>query len=374
MVIMDELSRLLEDCERSIDLEHYKKTEALLKKCLRYEETDTVCMKAVYPQDKYQLFSMEEIHSDIQKMMYNEIVSFAGRLDVKDTTLPMLRANYGVGIVPSLFGLKCRIVNNNMPWVDHVGQDEVKNILKRGLPDYRSGYGARVIETYETFKEILSKYPKCSQAIKLYCPDHQGPFDIAHLIYGSDIYMDLYDEPELVQELLDLVTETYIDTVKHIKPYLSDETGDGFCYQWGNIFPGSILIRNDSAVNLSPSMYLEFVKPYDERIMDAFGNVAMHYCGRADQWIHEMAKSDRIAGYNFGHVPSLKYGMEFLDYVEPSLMKNKKPIVAYVLEKKELDEMDFKKYHTGITYEMQADSLEDAKRLIQICNEKLHAN
>ena len=34
MVIMDELSRLLEDCERSIDLEHYKKNGSPVEKML----------------------------------------------------------------------------------------------------------------------------------------------------------------------------------------------------------------------------------------------------------------------------------------------------------------------------------------------------
>ncbi len=364
---MYRLLRILEDCENGIDLNHYEQTEAKLKKCLRFEETDGLCMKVTYPQAKYSPFSMEEIHTDIWKMMYNELAAFAGRIELKDINLPMIRANYGVGVIPSLFGLNCRIVGNNMPWVDHVGQDEVKKILKKGIPDHKNGYGARIIETYEFYREMLSKYPKCNRVIRLYCPDHQGPFDIAHLIYGPDMYADLYDEPELIHELMELVTETYIDTVKHIKPLLNDEE-DGFCYQWGNMFPGNILIRNDSAVNLSPSMYLEFVKPYDDKIMQALGDASMHYCGRADQWIHEMAKSERIVGYNFGHVPNIKYGMEFLDFVKPSLTDKGKPIVSYFVEPGEIEEMDFKKYRTGITYDTTAKDVEDAKRILEFCN------
>lgn len=128
----------------------------------------------------------------------------------------------------------------------------------------------------------------------------------------------------------------------------------------------------NTAINLSPQMYLEFVKPYDDKVMKALGNASMHYCGRGDQWIHEMAKSEQISGYNFGHVPNLKYGMEFLDLLKPHLLDKGKPIISYVLEKNEPETMNFKKYHTGITYETWANDLNDAKRILDACRSRLH--
>jgi len=38
----------------------------------------------------------------------------------------------------------------------------------------------------------------------VYPMDLQGPFDIAHLVYGDDIFYDLYDDPKFVHHLLDL--------------------------------------------------------------------------------------------------------------------------------------------------------------------------
>ena len=365
---MDELKRILEYCEEKLDLDYCAKVEENYKKCLRFEKTDGIVAKVSYSSGRFKPYTMTEIHADMGKMMFNELASFANRLDVKDYTLPTIRANYGVGILPSLFGLNCRIINNDMPWVDHADSDTVKQIIKKGVPAHTEGFGARIIETYDFYRQTLKDYPTCQKAIRLYHPDYQGPFDVAHLIYGADIYLDLYDDPELIHELLAVVTDTYIDTVKRVKPLLNDETGDGFSYHWSNLFPGNIVLRNDSAVNLSPSMYLEFVKPYDDRIAAAVGGASMHYCGRGEQWIHEMAKSEGILGYNFGYVPNTRYDMDFLDVIKPSLYDRKLPVIAYVVKQNELERMDFAKYSTGIVYDLEANTLDDVKRTLEFCN------
>lgn len=51
---------------------------------------------------------------------------------------------------------------------------------------------------------------------------------------------------------------------------------------------GVIMLRDDSAMNLSPAMFEEFVKPYDQRLLDAFGGGAIHFCGRGDHYIDSM--------------------------------------------------------------------------------------
>ena len=89
----------------------------------------------------------------------------------------------------------------------------------------------RQVQTYAFYNEVLKDYPACRKILKLYHPDLQGPFDTAHLIYGSDIYPDLYDEPELIHALLSVVTETYIRLFRRIYPYLSN-VQEGSCYHW----------------------------------------------------------------------------------------------------------------------------------------------
>ena len=105
---MDELKRILEYCEENIDLAYCAKAEENYKKCLRFEKTDEIVAKVSYSSGKFKPYTIPEIHADMGKMMFNELAGIANRLEVKDYTLPTIRANYGVGILPSVFGLNCR--------------------------------------------------------------------------------------------------------------------------------------------------------------------------------------------------------------------------------------------------------------------------
>jgi len=364
---MKDLERLLNYLEEIIDVDYYNSSVELQKRALRFEKTDRICIRTMYSNEDFKPFTMEETHNDMAKMMYNELLPIISTFESKDTSAAgMIRANYGVGTLPSAFGLKSHIVDGNMPWVEAVSKDEIKEIISKGVPDYKTGFGQKLIETYEFYRETLSKYPKCQNVIRLFHPDFQGPLDVAHLIYGSDIYIDMYEDPDLVHDLLQLVTDTYIDRMKKIKPYLNDEI-DGFNFHWGHLYPGRILLRNDSAVNLSADMYKEFSKQYDDIIYDAFGAASMHFCGRADQWVFDMAKSDNILGINFGHMPNVVFGMEYLDFIAPEFFDKKKPVIGYTLTHDDFENMNFEKYSTGISYNINVRNKNEAVEILSKC-------
>ena len=114
-------------------------------------------------------------------------------------------------------------------------------------------------------------------------------------------------------------------------------------------------------------MYEEFVKPYDEKVLKTFGGGSMHFCGRADQWVFEMAKSDNIGGYNFGYMSNLEFGQNYLDFLKPAYYDQKRSIVGYMLEKDQLKDFDFKKYRTGITYNVRAKDKQDCEEILALC-------
>ena len=170
--------------------------------------------------------------------MYNELLPAVNVAEVKNHLVPCIRANYGSAILRSLFGVNYRIMNEGLTWTEGVGSSEkIKEILDKGVPDLRAGLGARVIDTQIYYAEKLGHFPKCQKYIHIYHPDLQGPFEVAHLIWGPDIYYALHDEPDLVHELLDLVTTTYIAFMKELKKTLNDEE-DEFCCQWNTLYKG----------------------------------------------------------------------------------------------------------------------------------------
>ena len=117
------LYELLKMIENKIDEKHEEQVFEKHKSALNFENNVDIPVRVLYPSNEFELFSMSEIHEDMEKMMYNELVSCMTGLDIKDDSIPMIRANYGVGIASGLFGVKSIIVNENMPWVDPISID-----------------------------------------------------------------------------------------------------------------------------------------------------------------------------------------------------------------------------------------------------------
>ena len=362
------LDEILQYLEGNIDLEHIDKTKQCLSKVMNYQKTDYFPVKVGYPNNRFIPYPYPEAFADMEKMMCNELIATIGGIELKDATVPMIRANYGVGTLPSLFGLHCRLINNDLPWVDHLSStDKVKELIDRGVPDLRDGLGARVLETHEYYRMVLERYPKCKKGIPVYHTDLQGPFDVAHLIWGSDIYYALYDYQDVVHELMNLVTETYIVFMKQLKKTINDEWED--CnYHWGTIYKGSVVVRNDSTVNLSKDMYEEFVRPYDERILKKFGGGSIHYCGRADQWVFNMMECEGLGALNFGQPPNMIFGFDFLDKIFGKAKEKKIPIISYIMKKGLIEDILSSGYTTGVTFSIGADNRAEAQKILKMCN------
>lgn len=363
---MVKVTEVLEFLEEHMDVGHIEKVKADIKKTLKFEQNTKIPLRIDFPIEIFKGYPYEETYLDMEKMMVYELLPACNAVQIKDHTVPMIRANYGVGTLASLFGLNCRIVNGNLPWVDHVeNTDEIKKIISNGVPELRAGLGARVFDTQVYYNEQLSHYPKCQKYIPVYHPDLQGPFDIAHLIWGPDIYYALYDDPEIVHELLGLVTDTYIKFIKELKKTINDEE-DGYNFHWGTLYAGRIVLRDDSPVNLSREMYEEFVKPYDERILKEFGSGSIHYCGRADQWVFEMMESEGLEAMNFGQPPKLVFGFEFLAKIYPRMKQKNIANAGYFIDNKLLAEIKNSDYTTGVTYLTHAENREEALELLAL--------
>lgn len=131
---------------------------------------------------------------------------------------------------------------------------------------------------------------------------------------------------------------------------------------------GKVVIRNDSAVNISKEMYLEFVQPYDERILKEFGSGSIHYCGRGDQWIFEMMETEGMEVMNFGHPPNLIFGFEFLNEIYPKLKEKKIGVATYQLKDGKWKEIKSSLFKTGVTFSASADSRAMAAQILSEYN------
>lgn len=137
---------------------------------------------------------------------------------------------------------------------------------------------------------------KIEKYVEIYHPDLQGPLDICELMWGEDLFYAMYDEPELVAAVMQLITDTYMRFMERWQALVPPR--DDICCHWDNVMHrGQIVLRNDSAMNLSPEFYDTFARAFDSQLMERYGGV-IHFCGRGDHYIHLLKTIPNIYGVN----------------------------------------------------------------------------
>ena len=300
MDMKDVLKKYLAKLENTLDIEHTEFAREQCRKVFAFEDVAQLPfirgdVTAAADQDWPQ-YAYNDTFADQDKMLLDQLCAPFFHNQLQDYHPLNIRSNYGTPILPSVFGLGYQLTETSLPWVHHAeNQQAVEAIIDRGVPDIKNGLGGRCFETAAYDKEVLAGYPKLSKAITIYHPDLQGPFDVSHLIWGPDIFYALYDCPEVVHRLLAVVTETYKMYMHSWKQFVGE--GNDFTTQWNFYMKGGIMLRDDTAVTMSAQHYEEFVKPYDQALLDEFGG-CMHFCGKGMAFIRSMSASRNLFGIN----------------------------------------------------------------------------
>lgn len=111
---------------------------------------------------------------------------------------------------------------------------------------------------------------------------NNGPLTSAYLLRGSDILLDLYDEPEKIREFLRLLVDSMIQFNAWKIRYSGGKT---------SINPSGAGLADDLASLISPALWPEFVLPY------------------WDQWYHGVTTGSRSAhceNLTADHLPHLE--------------------------------------------------------------------
>ena len=224
---------------------------------------------------------------DPELMIYSQLKSVSDTLASGSGLLLSVRANYGTGIIPSMFGAEIMSLPDSadmLPGAMPLPDD--RRIIDRLIEteaDFGSGLITKVFEFGERFRELIRPYSKLKRFVHIYNPDFQGPFPLVDMLLGSRIYTDMYDDPDGINVLLARMTSLYLELTKKWQklcpPYSSDMS-----VEWGLLHRGLTMLRNDAVMNISPDMYREFVEKYDSSIFFYLGG-GMHFCGRGDHYI-----------------------------------------------------------------------------------------
>lgn len=179
----------------------------------------------------------------------------------------------GQDIIPSMFGAELLVTDLERPVIKNYLienlADDIDKIPKTVNP-YKDGWGPYCLKRLRYFLEATNYEIPCGYL------DHQSSFGVAtKLVKPTQLMIELYEHPELVTKLLDIVTEAIIVTVKAQKeiagdlligsPYLPDDK--------------NFIIWDDFVSVLSPQMYSKFCKPQNEKLYSIFCPGHLHTCG-----------------------------------------------------------------------------------------------
>lgn len=235
---------------------------------------------------------------DVELMLAYELTALSKKLGGNEAL--GIRANWGTGIMTSLFGAEIFYMPREMKTLPTTkslnDSDKIRKILDNGMPALDTGFGKSVLQYGELCAELLSKYPKIQKYVQVYHPDTQGPLDVAELLWGSEMFYEMYDDPDFVHSVLGLITNTYKAFME--KWYSFIPMREGLSVHWSLMHKGAIMLRLDSAMNLSREFYDEYSKPYDTELFDHFGGGCMHFCGRGDHYIHSLCEIKSMYGFN----------------------------------------------------------------------------
>jgi hypothetical protein len=372
-----ELTDLLKRLDGELDTSCQADSFERHRKALNWEPVDRLPLVVNFPfpaDCPVQPFPHREIFDNPEKMMFNELVhAFGTSILLHGTTifpivrffddLPYtIRANFGTVIIASLFGARVEQREDNPPWVRHFEtEEEFFSIFDVYPYNFDRGICPQVTERYRFYRDVLKSYPNIRKNVRIVLPDLQGPLDTLELLRGSKVYEDFILEPDRTELALQRIAQAQTGFADHLRQFLSDGN-EGFAHQHATLIKGNILIRNDSAIMISPEMYTALVAPHDEFVLGKMGGGGVHSCGKIDFNVPEIFK-----------LPSLKcfdFGQSYLNDLDPvyELAKEKKiPLIRIRAEREELlSGSIMNRFSTGVSLVYEATSFEDATYISKI--------
>lgn len=308
-----QLTDLLELIEAQIDLEHCREVDERYRAALSCEEVDRpplVCQRESgtrwqlpEPWNRFRHYTYREAFDDpcamMQKMLLDRVVP---GLILNDDNPLAIRNDHGTIQIASLIGGAWEMHGDNYPWVKSLGStDAIRELVEADRAiDWDGGVLPQSFRTLEFYNEMLSQYPRCKVAIQVSLPDLQGPVDTADILWGSEIFLMMLQEPELVMALMDKIVRTMLAVAERYRGLAQDHLDPVANTQHGYNIPGRFMIRDDSAIMVSPDTYRDVIAPFDARLLEDVGSGTIHFCGNGQHLVEAMLEIPGLRGLDFG--------------------------------------------------------------------------
>ena len=233
------------------------------------------------------------------KMWESEIERAKPVLDWPTDGIPTVRPNLGTIFVPALAGQKYLVQDGQMPWIRAaLSREAIRDSKKMSVADNE------VMQLAAEFYRIHANSNEDN--VVAYLPDTQGVFDVAHLLYGENIFLDIMDQSEKawLEELLEISLQLIRQATRHLKGFLGEPDDvmiHGHGTPQGIYFPkGGIRLAEDTATLISPKSIQRFVLPMIEKAASYFGGAFVHYCGLHGAFFEMLCRMPDVKAIDLG--------------------------------------------------------------------------
>ncbi|TVR72663.1 MAG: hypothetical protein EA427_03045 [Spirochaetaceae bacterium] len=225
-------------------------------------------------------------------------------LDWPTDGVPTMRPNLGTILVPASAGQPWELRRGAMPWPgESLSREEI-----RALRDV-------AIEKAELFRRAIAFYGLAARTDRAvpYQADGQGVFDIAHLLYGDRVFLELATggEEEWITDLLEVSLDLFLRATEAMKKAIGEPPGEmvhGHATPQGLYFPGAgTRISEDTATLLSPAMIEERLLPAMQRSVEPFGGAFVHYCGSHRELYEMLCHAPWCVAIDLGNPESYEF-------------------------------------------------------------------
>ncbi|MCM8900198.1 hypothetical protein KVG29_03030 [Caldicoprobacter algeriensis] len=225
---------------------------------------------------------------------------------------------HGAVFIPLVYGLEVTYSKDDWPWVradKHLTKEQIENLKPFDL--YSNPV---VVQLLEQMDIIEKKWGMIHGYI-----NYQGILNNAFRIRGSEIFLDMYDDPDFVHFFFNHIAQTILNVSKLIQ---ERQRKSGF---YINLMSLSNCVMN----MISPEQYQKFVLPYDMMLSKEYERFGIHTCNwDITPYINVLRKIDKMGYIDMGMVSDMKRVKEVFPDARRAVMYS--PVE---LEKKTADEI-----------------------------------
>jgi hypothetical protein len=195
---------------------------------------------------------------------------------------------YGIGYIAGCFGGSYEFPENQAPVVKPMFHSMEELLNAAANPIEKTEMGRHILEMTEYFMD------KTKGRVPVSLTDVQSPINmLSYLLPITDLFMEVYDDPEGVKEGAMLLAGLLRDFLKKQQTIIGDALalpGHGFASS--RVLKG-IGLSDDNSIMISEEDYEELFQPADELLGEAFGGLVFHSCGT---WENKISMVKNLGG------------------------------------------------------------------------------